>query len=267
MIRTRSASVPASESGGAISTSSPHRPLGVVPHVDRVQRRAGPQRQDRRAGRHLGRLAEEGHLDPGAEKSRSASSGTTVPGPDPVGEHVERRPVTAGQRQDLHAERLTVGEEAPVDALRLEPLGDRGERPAVGRDPGAGRVPVARVRQREHHALAPPRDARAARALVGEAGSFRGSVPRSSSTAAGKPPSSTGRRSAARRASADRTRLRACPGRPPGAGSSRAGRRRRPALATARSAPARKSRARHPAAAAAAPGRQPATYDHSTVDP
>ena len=63
----------------------------------------------------------------------------------PVHEHVEGRPLAAGERQDLHAEPLPVGQEPLVQGLGLEPLGDRGERPSRGRrSQAAGRSPSCR---------------------------------------------------------------------------------------------------------------------------
>ncbi|GAA3241540.1 hypothetical protein GCM10020256_64590 [Streptomyces thermocoprophilus] len=61
----------------------------------------------------------------------------------------------AAVRQDLHAEALAVGDEPVVQGLRLQPLGDRGERDAqLGGDPGARQVPVGEVGQGEDDALA-----------------------------------------------------------------------------------------------------------------
>ena len=75
--------------------------------------------------------------------SRSRSASTSNGGRAP-----------AGQRQHLEAQALPVVDEAVVQRLRFEPLGDGGER-AVGVDqPHPGHVPVTAVRQRQHRAPA-----------------------------------------------------------------------------------------------------------------
>ena len=71
-----------------------------------------------------------------------------------VGQHLERRPLPAGQRHDLEAQALAVVDEAVIQRLRLEPLGDGGEGAVVLHQPHPGHVPVAAVRQRHHRALA-----------------------------------------------------------------------------------------------------------------
>ena len=92
---------------------------------------------------------------PRPDRSRSASSGTTAPAAQPVGEDVERRALAAGQRDDLHAERLA----GTPGTARTAPSGfSRSATVVIGQplrgDPRAGGVPVAGVRQRDHHARA-----------------------------------------------------------------------------------------------------------------
>ena len=89
--------------------AAPGRPASG-PSRRRTRRRCrawtGP---GRRAGDH-----------PAASRSRSSSTS-------------HRRPLAAGQRQDLHAERLAVRDEPLVERLRPQPLGDGGQRRSRGR--------------------------------------------------------------------------------------------------------------------------------------
>ncbi len=139
------------------------RPVALVPERHHEQRRAGAQGEQRRAGRHPGPAAEErrprrrgrtGRGRPAAAPRgprRAASTSTSIGG---------RSPPVAGMISMPSDSRKATNRW--YSALRLEPLGHRGERPAVGADPGPGAVPVAGVRQRDHAAGAgrrPPRRA------------------------------------------------------------------------------------------------------------
>ena len=81
-------------------------------------------------GGHPRRLAEERHLDAGggqvavgdqADQAAARSRRASVPKAAPP-----------RVRQHLHAQALAVGDEAVVERLGLEPLGDRGERASPG---------------------------------------------------------------------------------------------------------------------------------------
>ena len=106
----------------------------------------------RRAGRHPGGRAEELHVDAARRQVAVGEQAERPAGPQPLLEHRVRRALPAGERQHLHAERAAEGEEAVEQRLRLQPLGHGREGRAGGAAPGAGVVPVAAVRQRQHDA-------------------------------------------------------------------------------------------------------------------
>ena len=115
----------------------------------------------------------------------------------PVAEHLGAGSRPAGQRDDPETQGLPVVEEPPVERLRLQPLGDGHERAAEEVDePDAGGVPVPAVRQHHHQATARCR-APSARA-PGRRPRCRRRSARCSASAAGRPPASTARRTAAR---------------------------------------------------------------------
>ena len=219
-----------------------------------VQRRAGAQREQRRPGRHPGPAAEERHLDAARGQVPVGEQRHHVPAAEPVGQHVERRrarPPVSGMisMPSASPER----QEPLVHALRLEPLGDRGDRPAAGGDPGAGGVPVAGVRQRDDRARARRRRRSPSSSPRCRAGSRRRICSRDSDGSRNASMPVPGVRAQRRRGPARRTRPRAGPGRPPGAGC--AASRGCPARAGGRRGrrPARKTGPRRPAAAAPAP--------------
>ena len=87
-------------------------------------------------------------------RSRSLTRQTRPPRAQPLGQGAERA-AAAGQREDLEAQALPEPQEALVDRLGPQPLGDGGELPGpAADDPGAGLLEVAHVRQRDDHAAA-----------------------------------------------------------------------------------------------------------------
>ena len=185
-----------------------HAAAGRVAARTTATRRTAARRcagQQRRAGRHPGAAAEERHLD---------AAGGQVP----VGQqrHDPRlaaaappaRPAAAGSppvsRDDLHAERLAEGDEPPVHALRLEPLGDRGDRPAVGARPRRRRRPSCRRAAARPRSRCPAATASPSRWPRSRWKPAQDLLPATAS-AAGTPPASTGRTSAARRGPARRS--------------------------------------------------------------
>lgn len=71
-----------------------------------------------------------------------------------LGQQTERWLLAAGERKDLESQRLPVVDEPTEQRFRFESFGDGGKTPAVLHQPDACHVPVARVRQRQHHTLA-----------------------------------------------------------------------------------------------------------------
>ena len=148
--------------------------------------------------------------------SRSRSTSTSNGG---------RSPPVSGQH--LEAQALPVGDEPAVQRLRLQPLGDGGERAVVLDQPHAGHVPVAAVRQRQDRAAARRRARPRRLDALDTSSSCAAELPRDPSTATGMPPASIGRttpakhesaRPAPRAGSTPMTRarfLRSCSGPPP----------------------------------------------------
>ena len=161
----------------------------------------------------------------------------------PVGEQAEHAPRRAAGRrarrtggrsppvsgEHLHAQGLAEGDEPVEQRRRLEPFGDGGERDSGCGDPRAGVVPVAHVRQREDR---PP----AGGVRLAQAGARRRTcIPADdplppTCSAAGRPPASSGRRSASPRGPAR-------PGRHRAPTRARFARSRRDALPPRRAAP------------------------------
>ena len=80
----------------------------------------------------------------GAEVPVDEQAGRPAVG-QPLAQHLGAGPRPAGERDDPHAERLPVVEEAPVERLRLQPLGDGHERAAEPVDePDRRRRPSSR---------------------------------------------------------------------------------------------------------------------------
>ena len=195
----------------------------------RNQRRAGLDRQLGRAGGHPGGFAEEVdlHARPGQVAVGHQAHEPVVA--QPLGEHLERRPLAAGQRQHLEPEAFPVVDEPAVQRFRLQSLGDGGERavragratprpypscrcaaaPGSPPRPASSAASSARCRA-DAHVVEPAR-----RASAGP------------SSATGMPPASIGRRRQAKHESARPARwagvtpstrarfLRSCSGPPP----------------------------------------------------
>ena len=126
------------------------RPTAVeVVEMGRAQVGAGDGGQHGRAGRHPGLLAEEVDGDTAGGQVPVGYQADDLAVAQPLPQH-RRRVGTPGERQDLEAEALPVGDELVEQRCRLQPLGD-GADPAEGACHGEpGDVPVAGVRQRHH---------------------------------------------------------------------------------------------------------------------
>ena len=90
---------------------------------------------------------------PLADRSRSPTSAMIPPFGQSLAEHLGRT-LSPGQRQDLHPQRLPVGDELLVQGLGFEPFDHGGHRPPAAGDPHPGHIPVARVGDHQHDALA-----------------------------------------------------------------------------------------------------------------
>jgi hypothetical protein len=121
--------------------------VAVVPDAHRMQRRARAQREHRRPGRQSGRLTEQVDADAGGPQVAIGEERHQPGAAQPLGQDIEQVAVTAGQRQDLHAQTLAVGQEAVIEPLGSQSLGDGHHRGAGKAGPGAGVVPVAHVHQ------------------------------------------------------------------------------------------------------------------------
>ena len=144
--RTRSSRVP--DSGIGIGVV--HAPGGqgpVVPEAHRDDRGTGEHAEDRRAGGEGRGLAEQVDDHPVAPDVPVAHERHQPSLPDPTRQGADD--VGLAGRQDLHAERLAVLQEALVQALRLQPFRDGREAAVPQAAPGAGQVPVAAVV--DHH--------------------------------------------------------------------------------------------------------------------
>ena len=184
---------------------APHDGRVVVPEGDRQQQRRRSAGRAARARRASGSASpKNSHLDAGGGQVAVGDQADQAAAAQPPGERAEGG--AAGVRQHLHAEALAVGDEAVVQRLGLEALGDGGEgRPQLGGDPGAGEVLVGHVRQGEDDARGRRRARRSGGARPRRR-SRRGCGPRSR-RAAGRTPSSSAGRSAcpARDSSASRS--------------------------------------------------------------
>ena len=77
---------------------------GHVLMVNRDERRTRVDGERGRAGRHPCGRAEEVDLETGRGEIAVAEQRERAAGPQPVGEDLERRPISPGQRDDLHAQ-------------------------------------------------------------------------------------------------------------------------------------------------------------------
>ena len=148
---------PARPSSAAPAAGSEPDPTGRSPSYQSVDRRTAARRcaaasSAGPAGIRVG-APKNSTSTPRADRSRSASRGTTRALAQPLREHVHRRPLAAGQRDDLHAEGLPVREEPlGTGASGLSRSATVVSGQPVARDPGPGVVPVAAVRQGDDHA-------------------------------------------------------------------------------------------------------------------
>ena len=123
--------------------------LGPEVHRRRKQRRAGPQRQCRRPARQRGPLAEELDLDPVADQVAVTQQAHDLVVP----QRLQHDPAGVGaELDDGHAECPPDPREPLEQLRRLDRLDDDRGRDALGRQPRAGEVPAADVREREDHA-------------------------------------------------------------------------------------------------------------------
>ncbi len=128
--------------------------IAVEPEGGGQQRSPGLHGQRGRASHHPRLLPEELHLDAAAGDVPVRDQADQAPGPQSLGQHAKPAVPAAG-REYLHAEPFTELQEPLEQGLRLEPLGDRGERAdAAADDPGPGQLVVAGMRQGDDHPAA-----------------------------------------------------------------------------------------------------------------
>ena len=167
--RTRSPSrLPASSIGGPIDRPQPPSSVNQVP----TGRSGAPvsRRQHRRATRHPRGRAEELDVDALPGQIAIGDQADSASGLEPFGEHADRRPLATGQRDDLHAQALAVGDESVEQRLGFESLGDGRERLAcTDRSARCRRrpsCPCAARRARSRGRPRPPRRCDARRSCV-----------------------------------------------------------------------------------------------------
>src|SRR5699024_380643 len=98
------------------------------------------------------RFTEERHRDAGASQVPLPQETDHTATGEELLQAGERRGASPAVRDDGEAQALPVGQEALVERLRLEPLGDGGERAVPAGEPRPAAVPVRRVWEGDHGA-------------------------------------------------------------------------------------------------------------------